>query len=417
MNILHTSDWHLGKSLADRDRLPEQREALDEICRIAERRQIHLVLIAGDVFDTYVPSAAAEELFYEAVDRLSANGKRAVVIIAGNHDSPDRLCAAKPLADRNGIILLGLPGSAAGISAHPNGATVIQAGQGWLELAVAGVPEHAVIISLPYPSESRLNETISDSLDEEVMQKAYSEKVGAIFADLAGHFRPDTVNLAMSHLFVMGGESSDSERLIQLGGALTVEPRHLPEKAHYVALGHLHKPQKAAGAKAPAYYSGSLLPYSFSEAGYRKAVYLIAASPGREAAIEKVELQTGRPLVKWVAAAGLPEVIGWCEAGRDPDAWIDLELHVAAPLTQEEIRLIRNLRGDIINIRPVLTAAAAGEAQPEDRLAKPLPELFAGFYQAKSGAPPRPELLDYFIELANREKETGPQGGEPLETA
>ena len=340
------------------------------------------------------------------------------MIIAGNHDSPDRLCAAKPLAERNGIILLGLPGSQAGIAAGPNGVKLIQSGQGWLELAVGGVTEHAVIITLPYPSESRLNEIVSESLDEEVMQQAYSERVGAIWNDLSGHFRPDTINLAMSHLFIMGGEGSDSERLIQLGGALTVEPRHLPETAHYIALGHLHKPQKAAGAKAPAFYSGSLLPYSFSEAGCRKAVLLIEAHSGLEAHVEKIELHSGKPLVKWVANNGLAEVIAWCEAQKDPDSWIDLELHVAAPLTQEEIRLIRGLREDIINIRPVLTAAATRETQPENRAGKPLPELFAGFYQARTGVHPRAELVDYFIDLANREKETQPgEGGAPLETA
>jgi hypothetical protein len=72
MRILHTSDWHLGKYLNNRDRLPEQREVIDEICRIAETSQVHLVLITGDIFDTFVPSAAAEELFYDAIDRLSA---------------------------------------------------------------------------------------------------------------------------------------------------------------------------------------------------------------------------------------------------------------------------------------------------------------------------------------------------------
>ena len=332
MLILHTSDWHLGKYLNTRDRLPEQREVLDEICRIAEERQVHLVLITGDIFDTFVPSAAAEELFYDAIERLSAKGTRAVIIIAGNHDSPDRLCAAKPLADRNGIILLGLPAARPAITQAHTGVKVIESGQGWLELAIAGVSEHAVIITLPYPSESRLDETVSDSLS---MRKFYKrpipKKSGPSLPPLSGHFREDTVNLAVSHLFIMGGESSDSERLIQLGGALTVDPDQLPDQAQYLALGHLHKPQKAPGAKIPAYYSGSPLPYSFSETGYHKSVYLIEAYPGQAVKIEKVELQSGKPLVKWVAKNGLPEVMAWLNSDQDKDAWIDLEVYVDGP--------------------------------------------------------------------------------------
>ncbi|TCL76867.1 exodeoxyribonuclease I subunit D [Hydrogenispora ethanolica] len=420
MKILHTSDWHLGKTLENRDRLPEQREVLDEVCRIAEARAVDLVLVSGDIFDTYVPPAAAEELFYDAVERLAAGGHRAVVIIAGNHDSPDRLCAARPLADRNGIILLGLPGSQAGLTATAAGIRVVRSGPGWLELALPDVAEHAVIIALPYPSEARLDEALAESLDEELLQQAYSAKVGRIFQELAGQFRPDTVNLALSHLFVMGGEGSDSERPIQLGGALTVTPDQLPGDAHYVALGHLHKPQRAPGFKGAAYYAGSLLQYSFSESGCQKAVFLIEARPEAPAAVEKVPLASGRPLVRWVAKEGVAEAVAWCQSGRDPGAWIDLEIWVDGPLSQEEIKTLRNARPELIGIRPVIVNPADPAGAEESRLAKPLPELFAGFYQARTGVPPKPELLDYFLEIAAGDPgraEERSAGGEPDATA
>jgi exonuclease SbcD len=417
MRILHTSDWHLGKSLENRERLPEQWEVLDEICRIADERQVDLVAITGDIFDTYVPSAAAEELFYDAVERLAAGGRRAVVIIAGNHDSPDRLCAARPLADRNGIILLGLPGSQAQLSSKAGGVEVLQAGPGWLELTVPGCAEPAVIIALPYPSEARLDQALSGSLDQEVLQKAYSEKVGRIFADLAGHFRADTVNLALSHLFILGGESSDSERPIQLGGALTVTADQLPVQAGYVALGHLHKPQKAPGAKMPAYYAGSPLAYSFGETGYAKAVMLVEIYPGQDPKVDKIELTRGKPLVKWLAKGGVAEVLNWCRAGKDAGAWIELEIHLDRPLTPEEIRIIRSMREEIINIRPVIADPQEQEILAENRLARPLPELFSGFYQSKIGAKPRPELVDYFLELAGRDQDEPEEGGMASETA
>jgi exonuclease SbcD len=400
MKILHTSDWHLGKYLENRERLPEQAEALAELCRIAETRQVELVLIAGDIFDSFVPPAAAEELFYNTIERLADRGRRAVVIIAGNHDSPERLCAADPLARRQGIVLLGMPGSEAVVTAETGaGAQVLQSGPGWLELAVAGVTEHAVIITLPYPSEARLEEALTQSLEETELQEAYSAKVGRIFAELAKHYRADTVNLALSHLFIAGGETSDSERPIQLGGAPTVEADRLPEHAQYIALGHLHKPQKAIGAKVPAYYSGSLLPYSFSETGYQKAVYLVEVKPGQKAKIEKVELTSGKPLARW-EVNGVAELLEWCRSDQDRGAWIDVAVTVDSPLGQDEIRQIRNLREEIINIRPILKESGAACLLAEDRLAKPLKDLFEDYYQFKTGAAPQPELTRFFLEIA-----------------
>jgi exonuclease SbcD len=398
MNILHTSDWHLGKYLDNRERLPEQREAIAEICRIADERGIHLVLICGDIFDAAVPSAAAEELFYNAIERLSAGGKRGMVIIAGNHDNPERLCAAKPLADRNGIILLGMPGAEANTMEFSGlGVKVAQSGAGWLELAITGVPEHAVIITLPYPSESRLAELLTANLHEAEMGEAYAERVGKIFSDLSRHFRADTVNLAMSHLFILGGEPSDSERPIQLGGAPVVSPDKLPGKAQYIALGHLHKSQKVA---AQAYYSGSLLQYSFAESESRKAIFLVRVSPGESANIERIQLHSGKPLIRWVAQNGIEEVIGWCKEGKDAEAWIDLEVYVDNPLTQDQIRALRNLRDHIVNIWPVIKADEPSVTIEENRRNKPLPVLFEDFYKAKTGIAPKSELTRFFLEIA-----------------
>ena len=104
MRILHTSDWHLGKTLERQSRQSEQEMVMEEIVEIAEEESCDLVLVAGDVFDTATPPAWAEALFYETVKALSAGGKRAVVVIAGNHDQPERLTAARPLAERMGIL-------------------------------------------------------------------------------------------------------------------------------------------------------------------------------------------------------------------------------------------------------------------------------------------------------------------------
>ncbi len=118
MRILHTSDWHLGKCLEGYSRLEEQQQFIEELSTIADDNNVDMVLIAGDIYDNNNPSAAAEKLFYSSAKKLSLNGKRPIVIIAGNHDNPERLTAANPLAYEHGIIILGTPKSVAQVGKY-----------------------------------------------------------------------------------------------------------------------------------------------------------------------------------------------------------------------------------------------------------------------------------------------------------
>jgi len=371
-----------------------------------EEQDIDLVLVAGDIYDTYNPSAAAEELFYDAVDRLNDKGRRAVVVIAGNHDNPERLCAASPLAYKNGIILLGYPGSDAGLyKTSPGNIKIADSGPGWLELCVPGCGHNAVIITLPYPSESRLEEVLSKQADEEIMQKAYSEKIGSIFSSLSRKFRNDTVNLIVGHIFIRGGKESDSERTLQVGGALTVEPEILPPNTHFVALGHLHRPQEIRNAPCPVFYSGSPLAYSFSEAGHSKAVYIVDAIPGEKADIRPLYLDCGKPLRRWIAEEGIAQAIKWCEEGRDMNAWIDLEIVTDRILTLEEQKTLRTLHPGIVNIRPRLKTETVDGESYRSREGKKIDELFRDFYSFKMQAEIPDELMSAFIEIINDEDE------------
>jgi len=443
MRILHTSDWHLGKSLEQVNRLEEQREFIAWLCKTVEEQKIDLVLVAGDIYDTYNPSAAAEELFYEAIDKLNDNGKRAIVVIAGNHDNPERLCAASPLAYKKGIILLGYPGSDAraylpeyrrnadrvylqnkqeidvcanlsqiegeGENGEDANITeeksikVIDSGPGWFELCVPGCEHNALIVTMPYPSESRLEEVLSREADEAILQKAYSDKIGSIFADLSTKFRDDTVNLIVAHLFLLGGSTSDSERTLQVGGAMTVNPEIMPEKAHYVALGHLHRPQEIRNAGCPVYYAGSPLAYSFSEAGYSKAVYIVDAAPHEKAVVTPVYPDCGKPLRRWIAEEGIGQAIEWCEQGRDSNAWIDLEIVTNRVLTPEEQKSLRSLHKGIINIRPRLISDEIEAISYQSREGRKIDELFSDYYKYRTGVRISNELMEAFIEVINEE--------------
>ncbi len=402
MRILHTADWHFGRTLEGRSRQQEKEQFVDELCQIVRQESVDLVLIAGDVFDTYNPPAAAEELYCDALDRLGDGGRRAVVVIAGNHDSPDRLCAVRSLAQRQGVTLFGYPADQPPSTLAAAGQVQrVAAGPGWVELAVPGVDHSALVLALPYPSESRLNEVLEQTLDEAELQVAYSERVGRLFAGLARHYRPDTVRLAVSHLFVAGGQECESERPIQVGGTYTVAAGAMPVGAQYVGLGHLHRPQRLHSAPVPTRYAGSPLAYSFSEAGQAKSVTIVDLLPDTAApVVQEIPLTAGRPLVRWHATAGVAQVQRWVEEGRDPTAWIDLAVTVPSALTLDEIQTLRRLHPGFIHIRPVYPEAEVA-ATREQRVALTLAEQFERFYRQRSGGGTAPaELTRLFLELA-----------------
>lgn len=407
MRILHTADWHFGRQLEGRDRRVEQTAFVDELCRIAEEREVDLVLVAGDVYDSVNPPAWAEELFYEALERLSAEGRRGVIVIAGNHDQPERVRAAAPLATKQGIVLLGLPKEAPLIAQEVSAdrVQIVQGGPSWLELKVPGCEHHAVVLALPYPSESRLKELLSESFTQEQMQLAFSERIGQLFADLSVHFREDTVNLVTSHLFVMGGMETDSERPIQIGGALTVSPQAFPKNADYVALGHLHRLQKLSD-KPLVRYSGSPLSYSFSEAGQSKAVVLVEVQPGQSVQEEIIYLTSGRPLARWKATEGIAQVERWLAEGRDAGSWIDLELHVSDVIDPAEFQRVRKLSDDFLKIQRVVVREQREEeeAQRVELTELTADQLFRRFYERKRGAAPDDRLVALFQRLL---QETG----------
>lgn len=385
MRILHTADWHLGKTLEGRSRLTEQEAFLDELYLLVLDQQIDVLLMAGDAFDTVNPPAAAEELFYASLARLSDKGKRQVIVIGGNHDHPDRIMAAAPLAQEQGVTLIGKPIQYSYLFDIPR------------------TNQQLHLAAVPYPSESRLNEVLADDLDETVLQKQYHERVRLLFQQLTADMRADRVNIGMSHLFVAGGHTSDSERPIQVGGAYTVYPSAFPSILQYVALGHLHRPQNVKHEGTTVRYSGSPLAYSFSEAGYSKSVTVLDAHPGQPVQSEEIFLSSGKPLVQWKATEGLQQVYRWFDEQRDRNAWVDLELHVEHSLSIEEIHRLRKAHPGLIHIRPMFKTS--GQEVEGERLERiPIEELFRKFYERQTGgAQPEEPLVQLFLALIQTE--------------
>lgn len=396
MKFIHTSDWHLGKSLEGHSRLEEQEQFCDDFVKLVNDNDIDMVIIAGDIYDTSNPPAQAEKLFYKTVSRLANNGERCVLIISGNHDNPERLAAITPLAHEQGIIVLGYPLSSTE-KAKYKGFEILEAKEGCLKVEIKG--EKATIITLPYPSEKRLNEAIGNPSNDEEAQKTYSERVGELFRELEENFQEDTINIAVSHIFVVGGEGTDSERPIQLGGSLLVEKKDLPTKAQYIALGHLHKPQKASH-RLNAYYSGSPLQYSKDERSYAKGANIVDLKAGESPIIQSIYFKNYKP-IEVFKCNGIEEAIKICEDNKDRNIWSYFEIKTEHVISQSEIKKMKELLDDIIEIRPIITSEYNEEEI--DINEKSMGELFKEFYQFSTGLDPRGELMDLFLDIISEE--------------
>ena len=405
MRILHTSDWHLGRTLHGHSRAPEHEAFLDELVEVA--RDVDLVIVSGDVHESANPPIEAEELLFDALARLGDGGRRAVVVIAGNHDSPDRLRAPGPLTATHGVWMLGRPGD---VPATRRAASGVQLVDAHPSVLVLEVPDRgrAVVAAVPYPSEARLRQLLSAELDERDLQAAYERRLASVFRRLADHYRPDAVNLLTSHLTVSSCLPSPSERAL-VGGAWQIAGSILPGTAQYVALGHLHLAQAVPDAPTVARYAGAPLSMRFSERDYPRNHVIVDVEPGGAAAVELLPIRAGRPLVVW-EADGLAAVERGVAEGLHAGAFVDLRVRVDARLTHAELARVQSLRGPEGPVGRPLTFARIRAVLPESvvtplldpakRRDLPVAELFRSFYRDETGHEPEPDLTALFVELS-----------------
>ena len=398
MRFIHTSDWHIGKNLEGHSRLEEQEKFCNDFIKIVETNNIDMVIIAGDVYDTSNPPAGAETLFYKTICKLADNGNRCVLVIAGNHDNPERLSAITPLAKEQGIIILGYPLSSI-TKLKYNGYEIVEAKEGYMKLDIKG--EKVCMITLPYPSEKRLNDAIRGVESEEELQKTYSSKIGDIFRKLEENFEEDSINIAVSHLFVCGGDSSDSERQIQLGGSLVVDKHDLPQKSQYTALGHLHKPQKVS-ERLNVYYSGSPLQYSVKENMYAKGANIVEIHAKENPVITPIYFNNYKP-IEIFKCDGIEEALKVCEENKDRDIWSYFEIKTEEVISQDNIKKMKSYLKDIVEIKPIITSEY--EENNIDVKEKSMAQLFNDFYKFKEKCEPRGELMDLFLNIVSEEGE------------
>ena len=200
MRLIHTADWHLGKHIEGHSRLEEQELFLEDFVNIVKERDADVVLIAGDIYDSSNPPAKAEQLFYDTLKKISDGGRRLTIVIAGNHDNPDRLVSATPLAMEHGIIMVGTPKTVIPKGQYGSW-EVCRSGEGYIKIERKS--EQAVVLTVPFPSEKRLEEVLYSEMEsEEIQLETYNERLRCLFDRLADQFEEETVNIIVSHLFV-----------------------------------------------------------------------------------------------------------------------------------------------------------------------------------------------------------------------
>lgn len=377
MRVLHTSDWHVGKKLGRYDRTDEYREVIDEVVEVGNDEDVDLVLHSGDLFDRPLPPIDALNIALDGLVGLSRGGERPVVVIAGNHDSPGFFDALAPFLRTVNVHLVG------GIRRPDAG--------GVLELDTAAGP--AVVSAFPFLREGKSFEVWEPP---EEHYKKYADRLRGISEAYSTHASAiagtDAVTFLVAHFLVGGAKvhghgAPRGERELHMGEAYAATVEAIPPGPQYVALGHIHAPQRVPGTKVPAEYAGSLLELDFGEAGEQKRVVVVDVEPGLPAGVRSVPLTSGRRLLRprgpWEEILGMDGI---------HDAYLDLTVDTAGPDSGLAERAFEEF-DHLVKVR-----AEYPRLEPEHPTAehRTLAEQYRDFYVKTHEAEPPPELIEAF---------------------
>jgi len=377
VKILHTSDWHVGRTIRGRSRSEEHVAVLAEIAGIAAAEAVDVVLVVGDLFDTAAPTAESERIVFRALLDLASTGAT-VVVLAGNHDNDRRLQAVEPLLELGRVVTRAM-------FAKPDDGGVV-------EVTSRDGAERAKIAVLPFLSQRYvIKATDLMQFDAQDHGQLYDSRVRSLLAALCEGFGSDTVNVIAAHLTVGGGRLGGGERAAHTVFEYEVGALGFPPTAQYVALGHLHRRQKLPGA-GQLHYCGSPLQLDFGETADVKAVLVVEAHPGRPARVRDVELKAGRRLRM---ITGPLESLRPA-AGTTGDDWLKVVVQESPHMgLADDVRELFPNCVDVVIERPE-SGDADAESRPSRQGQTPT-ELFQAFL-AERGDVDQP-LVELFAEL------------------
>jgi exonuclease SbcD len=397
--ILHTADWHIGKSLKGRSRLEEQRQFLEEIARIADEKAVDMVLVAGDIYDKYTPSIEAEGVLQQGLLQLSKGGRRLVLLIAGNHDSPTRIQNLSIMGSRHGILAHGHPEKGEVIKEITDGVIgewrLTKTEKDLFVFQHPKVPYPVQVIATPFADEIRLNRRL-----ESETGNALYDYLKDYWHTLAGQCNPEGICLLTAHQFIIRSakpaedeQESEAEHRLSIGGSHALKADIFPENIQYVALGHLHRPHEVAASHIR--YSGSPLAYSFDESKYEKKVVVVELIPQQKPQLEEVGLTAGRQLVV-LKAAGNEAVKEQLQAHADCWAHVDFQTIPTPSLLKELQEEFSCFISWQLPASRQTDDATTTDSHPQ--LKQPH-EYFEEYYMQTNNTPPPKEVREAFGQL------------------
>lgn len=369
MRLLHTADFHAGKTLRGHDRTPDIEAALGEIADMAVSERVDAVLVSGDVFDSRNPRPGAEATVLGFFEQLHARGVGAVVT-AGNHDSAARMDnLAGPLGWGGIQVIGGLGGDLGGLMRTVRGRD----------------GDTVQIAAVPYLSERglvRLSDLIGG--DEASAKTRYRETIRRVIAAVCAGFAPGHGHVLMLHGTLDGARPSGSERDFQfdLSKGYTLGEADLPAQAGYVALGHIHRPQRV-GVTPPAYYSGSVVQLDFGEAEEEKSVRLVDIRPGEPVQSHEIALTPRTPLR--VVRARLDTLDAALREQADFAGLLRVVVSGAAGQGPGLRDRVRREHPNVLSVELDREELAAAVPPAQRREGHSLREHFAHYYRARHG--------------------------------
>jgi exonuclease SbcD len=384
MRFVHTSDWHLGRTLGGSSLVDDQAHVLEQVIEVTAEAGVDALIVAGDIYDRVIPPPEAVRLLDDTLARVALDLGVRVVLIAGNHDSPDRLGFGSRLLTTSGVHVAGR------VAARP--------------LTLPFGDEHGAVdvVALPYAEPAMVREALNDTdlRDHDRAFKALVETVTRA--------RPEKRRTVLvAHVFAGGATTSESERPLSVGGSGAVDPRAL-DTFDYVALGHLHRPQSVL--RDSVRYSGSPLKYSLSEAAHSKSVSVVELGAEGHCHIEEVSLTPRRELRR--ISGTLAEIIA---AGGNDSArhdYVFAELADRGPVLDAMAR-IREVYPNCVELdRSAFFSQAVAEHAARTDLARSSERhAFAAFIEHVTGEAIRDEEAKSFAEivdaLTSTQRETG----------
>ncbi|ELI5878853.1 exonuclease SbcCD subunit D [Vibrio parahaemolyticus] len=283
MKFIHTSDWHLGRQFHNVSLLEDQQAVLEQLIQYIENNPVDAVIVAGDVYDRSVPPTIAIELLNRVVKRICGELNTPMILISGNHDGAERLGFGSEQMKRSGLHI---------ISNFEDMLTPVV-----IESKAAG---HVVFYGMPYNDPEQVRYVYKELVStHDEAHKLLAEKI-------TEQFQSEHRNILISHCFVDGAIESESERPLSIGGSDRVSHEHFLN-FDYVALGHLHQPQK----KGEEYirYSGSLMKYSFGEQNQKKGFTLVEI--GKDGFIGAEHIELTAPHEMRIVEGELEQILEW----------------------------------------------------------------------------------------------------------